>query len=77
MEALGKMGKSAVKPLSALVNNPRVSVDIRVLAIAALGEIGPDAKGVLAVLQFLAKNDRNQLIREIAKEAVKKISPPK
>jgi HEAT repeat protein len=74
-EALGKMGKPAVKPLTILLitRDP----NIRICAVVALGEIGPDAKTAVDLLNRLAKFDRVPEIRDAAKEAVKKITPPK
>jgi HEAT repeat protein len=74
-EALGKMGKPAVKPLTTLL----ISRDpnIRICAVVALGEIGPDAKSAVDLLNRLAKLDRVPEIRDAAKDAVKKITPPK
>jgi HEAT repeat protein len=74
-EALGKMGKPAVKPLTSLLiaRDPT----IRLCAVVALGEIGPEAKTTVDLLNRLAKFDRSQEVRDAAKEAVKKITPPK
>jgi HEAT repeat protein/S1-C subfamily serine protease len=74
-EALSKMGKPAVKPLIALLiaRDP----NIRICAVVALGEIGPDAKSAVDLLNRLARVDRAQEVRDAAKDAVKKINPPK
>jgi HEAT repeat protein/S1-C subfamily serine protease/DNA-directed RNA polymerase subunit RPC12/RpoP len=74
-EALGKMGKPAVKPLTNLLIHR--DPNIRACAVEALGEIGPDAKSAVDLLNRLAKFDRVPEVRDAAKEAVKKINPPK
>ena len=76
IQALSKMGKSAVRPLTNLLN-ARIDPNIRLGAVIALGEIGPDAKSALTILTLLSRTDRVQEIRDAAKEAIKKITPPK
>lgn len=68
--ALARMGKPAVPLLVALL--PHERVDIRLLAIVALGELGTDAKAALKPLRTIV-NDEDKRIARLATEAIGKI----
>lgn len=71
--ALGQIGpkaKAAVPAVAALLKDP--DPELRLNAVLALGKIGPGAAEALPALRVLAR-DSNAVIKNAAKEALKKI----
>lgn len=71
VEALGKLGRVAVPPLTKALNDSNRSV--RVGAALALGDIGPDARAALPALEFLFRNDTNQDVKQACVRADSRI----
>ena len=63
--------KKMIPLLHALLRKGNATM--RMMAATCLGEIGPDAKEALPMLSLLLQ-DTNRLVREAAKEAIRKIT---
>jgi HEAT repeat protein len=74
--AIGREAKSKVPDLVDLLDDKEPLVVAA--AISALGEFGANASSALTALNAMTQNkDQNEYLRELAKEAVKKINEPR
>ena len=68
-DALGKIGRDAIRPLASALQTDRAAVKAEI--IRALGETGyPQSLGYL---KYVAENDQSAQLRELAVEAIEKI----
>jgi HEAT repeat protein len=70
-EALGTMGKPAVKPLAKALKHAIASV--RLAAVKALGAIGKDAASALPALKQMARTDKDMAVQMAAEQAADRI----
>jgi HEAT repeat protein len=77
IQCVGSFGKEAEPAVPSLVRClADEAVEVRLVAVEALGRLGSVARGALSALKETEKNDSRAEVRDAAAEALKKIEGP-
>jgi HEAT repeat protein len=71
------MGKDAPKAAVTALTKVLTDADVRVNAVQALGEIGPDAKSAVDDIKSAMNKKKDRAFNKAATDALKKIESPK
>ena len=72
-EALGSMGKDVPKSALTALTEALKDNDVRIAAVNALGELGPEAKSAADAISATLKDNKDRNYRRAATESLKKI----